>query len=82
MTALLAITFLAFAELVALTYVVWTNARERQGLLDRIQAPDVARAAAVEALMHPDAREPEPDPYDTPVLRDGDLQLDDLIGRD
>ncbi len=23
-----------------------------------------------------------PDLYDTPVLRDGDLQLDDLIGRD
>jgi len=79
--ALVLSSFLALALVAALIFQDRANRRERQALLDRIQAPDVARAAAVEALLAPAAREPEPDVYDTPVLMDGDLQLDDLIGR-
>lgn len=58
----------------ALLYVNWTNGRERQALLDRIQAPAAAQAAAVERMLPAPEPAPEPAPVYVPVT-DPDMRL-------
>lgn len=54
---------------------------ERRDLIERIQSPDIVRAAAFDALMPRREAEATTDTYDEPVLKDGDLQLGDLLDR-
>lgn len=67
----------ALAELACIIYILQIHAQERHKLLDRIQAPDAPRMAAIGDLF-PDGREaPSADealpPLDLPW--DDDLQL-------
>jgi hypothetical protein len=70
------LSLLAFALLVALLVREWAFDRERQGLLDRIQAPDAAHAASV--MRQIPRPEPVEVPEDLPVrVTDPDLLLMD-----
>lgn len=67
----------ALAELACILYILRIHAEERHKLLDRIQAPDAPRMAAISDLF-PEGREaPAPEdvlpPLDLPW--DDDLQL-------
>lgn len=72
MIAVVALTVLALALLGALIYLQLAHARERQALLDRIQAPQAAQAGATERLIPQHEPKPEPPPYYVPVT-DPDL---------
>ena len=72
--AVICTSLLALALLVALLYVNWTNGRERQALLDRIQAPAAAQVAAVERMVPTPEPADEPPPVYVPVT-DPDMRL-------
>jgi hypothetical protein len=76
--AIVCLTLLSLALMVALLALERTNRRERQGLLDRIESPIASQAAATERLIPP-RPEPVPEqPYYVPIT-DSDLQLADLL---
>ena len=68
--AVVAISLLAFALVAALTLLDRANRRERQELLDRIQTPEVAQAAAYARAL------PQ-----QPVPPDTDAEDDKAFGR-
>lgn len=72
--AVVCLTLLATSLLGALIYREVAHDRERQGLLDRIQNPTAAHAAAAVQMLPPVERSPEPKPYYVPVT-DEDLRL-------
>ena len=67
-------SLLALALLVALLFREWAFDRERQALLDRIQAPAAASAAAVERFLPAPEPVEEPAPVYVPTT-DPDLRL-------
>lgn len=74
MIPIVALTLLALSLLGALIYRELAHDRERQGLLDRIQAPEAAHVAAAQQLLP----QPEPAPEPEPVYvrtTDPDLRL-------
>lgn len=78
MIGLIILGAVALAELACILYILRLHAQERDGLLDRIQAPDAPRMAAMSDMFPPDGREfPSPEdalpPLDIPW--DEDLQL-------
>lgn len=70
--AIVCLTILALALLVARFLDSRAFDRERKELLDRIQAPQVSQIAAAERLMPKPEPQPEPEPYYVPTT-DPDL---------
>ena len=78
LAAIVALTLLSLALMVALYLQDRANSRERQGLLDRIESPIASQAAATERILPP---RPEPvpeEPFFVPTT-DSDLILADLL---
>lgn len=68
--AVVCLSFLALALVAALTFIDRANRRERQELVDRIQVPEVAQAAAFARAL------PQ-----QPLLPDTDVEDDKAFGR-
>lgn len=76
--AIIALGVVAAAQLALFLWVLQAGAVERDRLLDRIQAPDAPRLAAIAETFEPDGRDfPKPDDIAAPVeiTWDDDLQL-------
>lgn len=76
--AVIALGVVSLAQLALFVWVLQTAAVERDRLLDRIQAPDAPRLAAIAETFEPDGREfPKADDIAAPVeiTWDDDLQL-------
>lgn len=78
MIGIIVLGAVALAELACIIYILQIHAQERHKLLDRIQAPEAPRLAAMSEAFPQEGREfPSPDdalpPLDIPW--DEDLQL-------
>lgn len=76
LVAIIALSVVVAAQIALFAWMYQQQAVERALLLDRIQAPDAPRLAAISEFAEPGGREIlPPDPFPTEIPWDEDLQF-------